>query len=344
MKVLIIGFSVVEQKDGICKAIKEIDSPELEDIIFDFCGMGGHHIETISYLFSDILTRNRYDVVLLDLTSSSVRHNLNVTQFEIHLRAILKNIQMFDIQAGLLHFYRKDIINYDQDTLIDLCYNIAHEFDVPSLNLCQLVHKIYSVDEIEILFKDIVHTTSKGSKLYAQEILQFVKKSFSKSKTFDINIVYEPEFLAVPIKNYLVNPDLEVFSLKRHGIEFQCVCFNENREITIELDSKYQLDGIMAVIGPLSGTFEIISESGTKNIVTPYDQYAYYERLHFFSLKSKLTDRFTFIQLPGIPSIELIKGEKNINKRVGKISHLLLSPKMSEICKSLISNLNQIIT
>jgi hypothetical protein len=237
----------------------------------------------------------RPDIVFFEWSTTG-ENEFNLLKLEYLIRQLSYN----QINLVFLLLPKKDTFQIDRKCDIQL-HKLSLDFNIPILDLRGLL-TAHAPDEI---FRDGVHTTEKGAKLYSSCILEFL----------DSNIVESHDALKFDGR---IDFNIKIFDINKVVTESQLLILN------FSAASNYSEIAISHSIGPFSPVIEYISDGvviGSKSI---FDTWCYYQRDNFTTLVpqsiiSKLTTNSISIKISSVsPDYSITKtGEIfNIEKKL----------------------------
>lgn len=311
MKILVLGFSVTAERPGFVGLAKE----ELErryNAEVTKVGLGGLQPYHARYIFPEIITDHDPDILILDHATPAFRNFYNDREdYRQSLLSVIRLCNDRGIKLAMIDFPRTDV-DYDNDW-VSQCHDL----------ICGTLNIPYRrVPVTEGVLRDEVHTTDYGSRFYADILLEMVPKA--------IELDIDPDYFAdVPhydsVRVADIVPDRDTLTVDRGGYVSDLVKLAAGETLNIPFDIPRKLCGFTSMMGPRTGTFEITAGS-LKRRQQSYDQFCYYERMGAFvineGIKSPPVDEISVTQTAETPNIELLKGTKNTDSRVGAIGHI----------------------
>lgn len=316
MKILFIGFSVTEEKDGYIKNIRDFYRNSNVNVSIDVRAIGGATFQVIPYLIDEFIT-SKYDFVIYEI-ATCYRFMTNMVSYE----DLLQEISEATLSKGALpcyvNMYRKEI-DYNEDIqAISIEYH-AKKNRYPFLNLIGEIKN--EQDESEYL-RDGIHTNTKGANLYANKICHFINTSLGAITHSKKKICYLTELL----------PDTPANIFTRGEFTTSYISIEQGKSISIRLPSEVTVCGILFIQGADSGTLKVeFPETGFVRNIHMYDEFCYYRRYSYQFFPEQFSSIITLYQADTIPQVELKKGEYNNHPRIGDIVGFLIK-KSSNQC------------
>ncbi|HDX8442188.1 SGNH/GDSL hydrolase family protein [Aeromonas hydrophila] len=307
MKILFIGFSVTEEKDGYISYIR--DFYKNKNVSIDVRAIGGATFQVIPYLIDDFVT-SKYDFVIYEIATCYRFINTMISYEQL-----LQEISHATLSKGALpcyiNMYRKGI-DYNEDIQATSIEYHAKINKYPFLNL---INEIKNIQDEEEYLRDGIHTNSKGAVLYSNRICQFIDtvlRTESKSKK---KLSYLAELLPHEPKKLFTRGE---FTTAYISIE-------QGRTLSIIFPFEVTVCGILFIQGSDSGTLKVeFPETGFTRNIHMYDEFCYYRRYSYQFFPEQKSSIVHLYQSDVIPQIELKKGEYNNNPRAGDIVGLLI--------------------
>ncbi|MBA84784.1 hypothetical protein ACSSNL_18405 [Thalassobius sp. S69A] len=310
-KILVLGFSVTAERPGFVGVAKEELERRFNAEVVK-AGLGGLQPYHSRYLFPQIIDEHDPDILILDHATPAFRNFYNDQEdYRLSLLSVLRECQERGIRMAMIDFPRTDV-DYKNDW-VSKCHDlICGMLDVPYRR----------VDLKEGVLRDEVHTTEYGSRFYADILLEMVPQA----RELDIDPSYfadVPRYDALRMVDAL--PGRPVHTVDRGGYRTDLVRLPAGETVNVRFDPPRKFCGFTALMGPRTGALEI-KAGPIKRRQVSYDQFCYYERMGAFvvneGIKGPKVDGISVTQSSEIPTIDLLKGEKNTDSRIGAIGHI----------------------
>ncbi len=314
IEVLIVGFSVTGIAEGFALKLIETNGPD-SPVHYDLCGIGGITPTTLPFLLPRILRGRRPDVVMLEIGTSAHRHEMEAPWEEIlPVVTMVEQVQRVGALPILLSLFRGGI-DYTQDSYLSVCDAAARNLGALHCNLALPMHNERPEDGGYVYNMDGIHPTPETAAFYAEKIhaylierLDVIRKRRVTPRT-DIAKNYVAEFLA---DGRSVDT---TYAYDRYGFRASAVPVAANETMPLRRASDGFLHGVAYLCGPRTG---ILKLEGAGVEIQTYDQFCYYERFSTWFSRTPLAGQdLTLVQASEMPEIELLKGEKNEEPRVG---------------------------
>lgn len=313
MKALVLGFSVVGDKDGFVEKARLMRGPS-DSFDLRKIGFGGSQIDKIKYLIPEVSARFPSDLIILEIATGQHRFSdgNGPKWYEHQLDQIITHYLRIGISVAIMDLPRRDI-TMDADPIYSAHKNLSLRRGIPYLR----------IPLNEAFLRDDVHTNEPGTNFYARELLRFVRSVEADWQSGNpvATPASAPFHDAVRLSS-LGHPDIEFNSFCRAGYEVEVALLRPQSQLEIDLGGECTVVGLSCIVGPTSG--KIAVSSPTKEITFQvYNRNAYYSFFSLFTFEG-LQGPVTLRQLPDLPEIELLKGLANKGPREGKIGHLLI--------------------
>lgn len=324
MKVNLLGFSVTADTRGYATLLTQ-DTHRPDGVEVVRCGLGGCDIFLLPYIYEEILGDQRFDVVLLDVTTCGVRNRVkDPDAYRRPVEVLINKIRRHGAEPAFVHLYRKDV-DFDDDVFIDTCDQLAESYGIATLNLGKAIQNATDTTLPDRMVWDVVHTTPFGAELYATGIGRFIAEHRDRWAAgpgrWDERTA--AAFASIPAARLLDGEARGTFA--RAGYAASFVELASDVPYTARLGDARRIAGLTYLMGPRTGKLRVQDgHGGWKTLINCYDEHCYYERLHSVVFPAVETDELTFLQLPDLPTAELRKGDRDDGPRVGRIVSLLI--------------------
>jgi|GEM_PF-3919952 len=315
MKVLVVGFSITAEMPGYVEKAASLILPE-EALTLSKVGLGGLHPINIKYLFPSILRDHAPDVVILDHSTSSFRQfPLSREEYKSGLKSILRTCWEAKVQVGIFDLPRADV-DYTDDWVVKYHEELSDKLSIS--------HCLAPIGEG--LLRDVVHPTALGHQLYAEALLQLVKRvgPIEADADFFLGV---PQYDAITVCS-LASDHYAREDFNRGGYSLPLVNIRAGDTLSLALDAPARIYGVTSLMGPKTGYLKLDVEGRGRNVLS-YDEHSYYNRLSVFSVAGGGAATFTSAQIcitqtPEQPKVALLKGVADTSARVGAIGHILI--------------------
>lgn len=312
MKILVLGFSVTAERPGYV----EIATPELDkrfDAKITKIGLGGLQPYHARYLFAELVKTHDPDVLVLDHATPAFRNFYkDKDDYRRSLLSTLRECHIRSVRVVMIDFPRTDV-DYANDWVSALHTELAATLGIPYRR----------VELTDGILRDEVHPTEFGRQHYAEVLIDCVARA-RRIEVAPGFFAGTPRYGSVRVCD-LVDTEGRLTRIDRGGFVADLVRIAENETLDIPLGQTLSVCGFTALMGPTTGTLKIVAGDLERQQVS-YDQFCYYERLGAFLFKQAgaaipcTTVRLT--QTDEIPSVPLLKGEKNTEPRTGAVGHI----------------------
>ena len=314
IEVLIVGFSVTGIAEGFALKLAATNGPD-SPIHYDLCGIGGITPTTLPFLLPRILRGRRPDVVMLEIGTSAHRHEMDEPWEEIlPIVTLVEQVQRAGALPVLLSLFRGGI-DYTQDSFLSVCDAAAKNLGALHCNLALPMHLERPEDGGYVYNMDGIHPTPETAAFYADKVhaylverLDLIRKRRVSPRT-DIAKHYAADFLA---DGRSVDT---TYGYDRYGFRASAVPLAANETMPLRRAPESFLHGVAFLCGPRTGVLKL---EGADVEIQTYDQFCYYERFSTWFSRAPLAGQdLTLVQAPELPEIELLKGEKSLEPRIG---------------------------
>lgn len=242
-KIAFYGASVTQQRNGFVDHFAKLFKAK----VLKF-GFGGMHLSDAGICFVDKVVAMHPDICFVDWFSTWYMNQDG--KFDLYIDAIVEKLQKIDCRVILLFFpQNKDLKVSDWKSFYQTCKNYLKDQGVEYVPVDEIL-KHYPVKEI---LRDDIHTTKKGSRLYAEEIFSYLQKSSPLPKA-DLQPNVYSSLSVLPVKSSF------------------------DKELILE--GSCHIQGFFLRIGPWSGIVNISTgEISLKE--NTWDRWCYFERDHF---------------------------------------------------------------
>lgn len=262
IKIVAFGTSTVLQNNSIFDSLqKKFNEEKFNNIEIEKYGYGGLNITHSPCFIKNILNTNPNIVILDWFDSTFIPKKSKVKE---SFEAIGYLLNKFNIKTIIYLHYRLDH-DSKREAYNNIIINLSNKFKFP------IYHDIgyYRIGEE---YRDVVHTTQKGSDVIASEFYNFLRKINYKKNKLSNKIIKK-------LKN---NPLTKVFYKKLKPLNINGLYEKDSKEYfiinknsTIQINTKNidKIIGFEMKIGPYSGIV-----SFNKLNVQLFDPWSYYER------------------------------------------------------------------
>ncbi len=171
------------------------------------------------------------------------------------------------------------------------------------------------------LLGDGTHVTPQGAAFYGERVHAFLRDE-------TLGLDYAVRFRAVPRRweslplRRLPGP-VCAFELRRNGLPLRFLELSEGERADIPLGRRRRVIGALVTYGPNAGTMRFSDrERGPTRDLVAYDEFSYYTRSVFRTLRLPAVETLRVAQSAGLPEAALRKGEPDLGPRVGRVSHV----------------------
>jgi hypothetical protein len=246
----VFGASVTAQKNSYAKYLS--NSPAFGKS-FSIFGYGGMHLNNAARCFLPSVLTELPSICILEWFSTSY-NDCNITTINILNELIFKcsTIMCTPVFLFLPRAYDKQKIDF-QHFCIEYLATVG-------ANVVDLTNS-FSVQQINTLLRDGIHTTDSGSSVLSENILDYFESSFAT--TPNINSI---DYTYRPIKSMTIERE-----------------FHDQ----ISLNGDCDVIGFFLTIGPYSGLVNL-KHTQNESYANIWDKWCYFTRNHF-NLQFKLT-------------------------------------------------------
>lgn len=266
-RILVLGYSVTAEKPGFVGIAKEeIESKYSAEVTK--VGLGGLQPYHARYLFPHIIEENAPDILILDQATPAFRNFYkDQDDYRLSFMSLIRLCSERAIRLAILDFPRMDV-DYTDDWVSQCHSGVCNTLGIPYKR----------VPLIDGILRDEVHTTEYGNRYYANFLKEMVHlaRYVKVDPSYFLNV---PRYGSIAFSKLL--PEQETVSIDRGGYKADLVRIAENETLEIKLPIPIKVCGFTALMGPRTGTMELIIGGSTKRQLT-YDQFCYYDRLGAF--------------------------------------------------------------
>jgi len=320
-----LGFSVTAENNGYVEKFADMKGAlEVSKL-----GLGGVHPHHARYLLSRFIDESHFDLFVLEFSTSAFRKFLSRKEYVFSLVYLINKILHKGAKVGILDLPRSDV-DITSDWVHDLHKTIAERFNIPWLSFDAHFDKSYR-SNINLL-RDEVHTTSEGSNVYAQFLVDnWDKFNCIDSFTF-INKKYAHVYSSIPANDlvpFLDDKQTSNYLFNRSGYEVNTQVITPKVELCyINSFEGMTIDGCSFLMGPQSGKIYLEIDGQKTFTIEAYDGFCYYTRLGCIKLPSTHFSKLKLSQCKEIPEVQLHKGDRDVGPRVGYIGDLFVSTEL----------------
>ncbi|WP_223639970.1 hypothetical protein [Rhodobacter sp. TJ_12] len=315
MRVLVLGFSVTAEKNGYVEAAAERLAADGLPRPIDLrkVGLGGFHPSNLPPLIDYILDREKPDAVVFEIATSSFRNQTNADlNHPPILAALLNACHTRNLPCAFLDLPRTDV-EFATDWVVTQHGDACRQLGLPHA----------AVAPSEGMFKDVVHPTPDGIATLSDALLALLRDLVAEPLIVPKAIAASGRQSCFAFSRVLAPGAGRRF--ERAGLEFTCAELHPGQPLHIKLPQPTRIIGLMAIAGPRSGQIRVAVPQGEARTVQPYDPYCYYERMYPMRMAPFMASELVLQQLPGVPEVDLLKGEKDTGPRIGYLAALFTS-------------------
>ncbi|MBO7127848.1 SGNH/GDSL hydrolase family protein [bacterium] len=256
-KIVFYGASVTQQRNGYADCFAKLSKANVLKL-----GFGGMHLNDAGICLVDKAVQTRPDICFIDWFSTYYIGQDNKTN--LYIDAIAEKLLKIGCRVIFLFCARnKDLKISDWKKFYSETKNYLKNKRLEYIPLDEILSG-YPIEEI---LRDEIHTTKKGSQLYAEAIFHYLQQfADSPHENSDIKPNIYSSLSALPVKRGFA------------------------KEVILEGDCHIQ--GFFLKIGPWSGIVDISTSNLSKKENT-WDWWCYYGRDHF-SFNLPIDGRATF--------------------------------------------------
>ncbi|WP_306396787.1 hypothetical protein [Telluria beijingensis] len=327
-KVLLLGFSVTEDRLGyahVAKKLLLVSHPEIDLYI---CGVGGITPQPLSVLFEHVDKQHGpFSHVFLEIsTSAHSKYTLHSVERDVLDVAydLFRKIQTTGAEVSLINLYRKDF-DYEYHYFDMLLESLSARFQIPLLDLGNKLLAERGREALAPFLKDYVHTTEAGADFQGREAARFIGEVVTSGARNKKTPLPRTTISSLSVISQVTNASQ--YWYKRGGIELTAASIDEGNEIEILIPDGYSVCGISFLSGPRSGKLGLRFDSAEmETIISTYDEYCYYERFNYRWFNSHFSGKSVAVrQISGTPDVELRKGSVDSRPRIGRIFDIYLA-------------------
>lgn len=320
MKILVFGFSVTAEAAGYVERWSSENGSLYPELTISKVGLGGLQPFSVRHLLGGILDRNNPDVLIVEIATAATR-GLPVLQERIEdhqdtVKAIFSECRCRGIKCGFLDLPLSGV-NPKNDWMAKVHWQMCAQYNVPRS----------VVEYQEGTLRDNVHPNDAGKAIYAGAFGSLLSDVLEAKCSFD-GLSGERQFGAFTVDMLEVDGGARR-EFSRAGLFVPAISIPAGETVTITLPEEVVVSGVLALMGPQTGFMEI-ELAGKSQSVCFYDPHCYYERVGGRRIDPAVTSKISFTQTEEVPTVELIKGEKNTSSRIGGLTHILYELQQAE--------------
>ncbi len=312
-RVLVLGFSVTADGKGYVEAARSgLEAAALpRDVDLRKVGLGGFHPSNLPPLIDYILDKEAPDAVVFEIATSSFREQTNADlNHPPILAALLNACHTRALPCAFLDLPRTDV-DFSNDWVVQQHRAACQRLGLPHA----------AVAPAEGMFKDVVHPTPSGVTTLSNALLNLIRELITGAMQVPAAIAASGRSSSFAFSKVL--PKGTGRDFKRSGFEIVCAELRPGTPLHIRLPEPTRIVGLLAIAGPSSGQIHMSVPGGAeRRTVHPYDGYCYYERMYPMRVAPFMASELTLQQLPDVPDVDWLKGEKDTGPRVGYLAML----------------------
>ena len=241
LKIAFYGASVTQQGNGFVDYFSRIANIK----VLKF-GFGGMFLRDAGVCFVDKVIKSKPDICFVDWFSTDYINQDG--KFNLYIDTITEKLQRIGCRVIFL-FFPNNRNSAECNEFYTISKSYLQNKGVEFISLDKILSN-YPTTEI---LRDVIHTSQKGSQLYAENILRYIENTPALPQAVVKPNVYS-SFSVLPVKAFF------------------------NKKIVVE--GNCYIQGFFMKIGPWSGMVQIDS-SGDSFKENTWDQWCYYARDHF---------------------------------------------------------------
>ena len=327
-KILFLGFSVTEDAAGYVKYIRTTANSNTEICAI---GVGGVQPNHAKYIFPDLIQAEEPCIVVLEIGTAGFRKWLHPKKYLESLLSLIATICNNNAMPVILDLPRLGI-DIGDDWVRNINIKTAKEINFPYIDLA---HEVMAKGmSASALLRDEVHNNDYGAKFYADCLNRAIpdwkhyqaneyNQSAVRKKLGDFEVAKSISILK------LITTDGSSQSFERGGYKADVFLLPAEQKVSAHNIGNYSFfSGLTFLMDPLSGAVSLSSLDEARQVtILCFDQHSYYQRLGAIELTPFKCNHITFTQTSEQPTIELIKGQKDLGQRIGKLGSLFFLDK-----------------
>jgi len=313
MKVLVFGFSVTAESNGLVERCAAICASERPGIEVTKVAVGGLQPDQARHLIEDIVATHAPDALIVEIATAGYRlrkrTDAQIADHSATMEAVFSLCKDRGMRCGILDLPLEGINDAD-DWMAETDADFSKAYGVP-----------FHREPLDMsILRDNVHPDEAGKDRYARVLFDLVVRVCDSSPDFS-TITRRRSFGAWAVRDLdIPNGTFREFS--RAGFVAPMLELAEGRPIDINLPEPVMVAGLIVLMGPQSGTLRLmVGDTGDRTHC--YDRHCYYARVNGKPLTPRVASRIAVVQTPDIPPEELLKGDKDFGPRFGGITHVL---------------------
>ncbi|WP_233829897.1 SGNH/GDSL hydrolase family protein [Paraburkholderia sp. ZP32-5] len=309
-KVLFLGFSVTEQRWSYAYELKD----RWENSGFahvSIVALGGFQPSSALHYLEEVLARDFYDTVVLEVSTSNWRIGSNrPISFGWPLRYLVESVLRAGAKPVFLCLPRTGI-DYSADLATDVTREVANEYGVP---LLQLDVEMAGNGVLEKMHPDGIHPTPEGAKWTANRIEDELKALIASERpSFKNEYFFQPNTFWV--EKLLPSTAPDDYRIDRGGYPSNCASITPNKVRYFDVGREITVFGIMIGHCPTGSKITMIADGGISWTALAYDEFCYYQRITVRQTPEFTARTFAFTVSRDLPDVKLAKGEPSQDDR-----------------------------
>lgn len=312
MKALVLGYSVTAEGPGYVEHAS--GSLSRAGVSVEKIGLGGFQPRSAVHLFVPEIHRRQPSVVVLEQSTPAFRlYSKDREAYALWVRAVLQASVRVGARFCFLDLPRRDV------DVTDDWVTALHAGFADRLGAGQVVHAL-DTD----LLRDEVHPTEAGRRVYAASLIRAIEAA-RRLQAGPEDFADVPQYGCRPLAEMMAAPPHGTRAFARGGFVTEMVNVPAGETIELAFDQPLHLAGYVGLCGPQSGAMQVALDGAARRVMM-HDRHAYYERAMSYPAFSPPQGcrRISFRQEAELPDVELLKGERSHQPRMGGVSHLLV--------------------
>jgi hypothetical protein len=283
-RIAYLGASVTAQHDGyrhrLHRRLEEVTGQTHRAV---HAGIGGVGAITGVFLMDDLVVRHRPDLCFVEFSTGDSADDTNACRVGPAAEGIVRKLHAIDCPMVLLHCHRREIEGTTRlASVVARWEEVADRYGVPSLHLHRLVASQLAEDATRERrwFRDVVHTTTAGTELLADSILDALLTLPDAA----VPLRRPPPRFAghcgstrlVPVQPAMAE---EPGACSTGIFRFVYPWLAVQSANTLRIRSADDVMGLLVVVGSDAGILEVRTDRGGETIVA-FDAWCHYDRLH----------------------------------------------------------------
>lgn len=315
MNILVFGFSVTGDTPGYVEFWQDRHGARYPEITLGKLAIGGVMPPQGRHLIPSILREYKPDIVVFEIATPIYRLRPRtddlLAEHRLTVDFLVSLCASHGIRCAFLDLPQIGV-SASNDWLGSIHRHILPAYGVPHVELPLIPETL----------RDSVHPNDHGRRLYADALDHLVRMALDAPMPASPRMAANTYFDSLPA-DQLDRTGGTLVEFERNGFRSRVVQIEAGQVAIFTLPVKAEVVGALVSMGPRTGYMDI-RINDVESIICCYDKHCYYQRIGARPLPPRTSDRITVVQGSKIPDIMLEKGKKDMNPRIGGVSHFLI--------------------